>query len=460
MGIVAACVSGLDTSRDGLSASRASPCSATPTQAMSAVDLFDADVVAVSSHPDLEVSACAGSSWALEEREVDLIVAPGHRRGRRAAAVDPPGGRPAAAARRASRDVRRPGAGSRRSSTASLVRAHLPRAAGARCDRARCPAGLAGPGAVPPDPGRAHGARSSRCSSSAPCVVDAEARLAELPACHDAGNAVLFKMTERPPGHPGRPVPAAVLARRAAAADQRAARRDVARRAASAAAARGRAATSRTRVRRLRVQPGITGLWQVSGRSDLSWDESLRLDLWYVDNWSLVLDLQILCAHGQAVLRGQGPTDERPRRDLDDHRLATQAGHRGRRGPAGPARDGAAGRPGRAARRGRPALARASWSSSWRPCARGDAVLSEEGADDPARLCADRVWIVDPLDGTREFGEAGRDDWAVHVALWDARRARRAGAVALPGRGARRCGTDEPLRCSSRRRPRARSGSR
>ncbi|HEY1134468.1 MAG TPA: 3'(2'),5'-bisphosphate nucleotidase CysQ [Nocardioides sp.] len=49
----------------------------------------------------------------------------------------------------------------------------------------------------------------------------------------------------------------------------------------------------------------------------------------------------------------------------------------------------------------------------------GDAVLSEEGADDKVRLGADRVWIVDPLDGTREFGEPPRDDWAVHVALWE-----------------------------------------
>jgi 3'(2'), 5'-bisphosphate nucleotidase len=54
-----------------------------------------------------------------------------------------------------------------------------------------------------------------------------------------------------------------------------------------------------------------------------------------------------------------------------------------------------------------------------------DAVLSEEGIDDKARLTADRVWIVDPLDGTREFGEPGRNDWAVHVALW----ARNASAV-------------------------------
>ena len=70
----------------------------------------------------------------------------------------------------------------------------------------------------------------------------------------------------------------------------------------------------------------------------------------------------------------------------------------------------------------------------------GDAVLSEEGTDGKARLSADRVWIVDPLDGTREFGEAGRDDWAVHVALW-AREASAgagdliAGAVALPAQG-------------------------
>src|ERR1700744_3040385 len=62
-----------------------------------------------------------------------------------------------------------------------------------------------------------------------------------------------------------------------------------------------------------------------------------------------------------------------------------------------------------------------------------DVVLSEEGADHPARLSADRVWIIDPLDGTREFGEAGRTDWAVHVALWErAQGGLTAGAVALP----------------------------
>jgi exopolysaccharide biosynthesis polyprenyl glycosylphosphotransferase len=58
--------------------------------------------------------------------------------------------------------------------------------------------------------------------------------------------------------------------------------------------------------RRLMVKPGITGLWQVNGRSDLSWDESVRLDLRYVENWSFVLDLLILWKTLSAVLRGSG----------------------------------------------------------------------------------------------------------------------------------------------------------
>jgi 3'(2'), 5'-bisphosphate nucleotidase len=76
-----------------------------------------------------------------------------------------------------------------------------------------------------------------------------------------------------------------------------------------------------------------------------------------------------------------------------------------------------------------------------------DAVLSEEAADDLGRLSADRVWIIDPLDGTREFGEPGRTDWAVHVALWERAAADASGgygtgdgdltcgAVALPAQG-------------------------
>jgi lipopolysaccharide/colanic/teichoic acid biosynthesis glycosyltransferase len=61
-----------------------------------------------------------------------------------------------------------------------------------------------------------------------------------------------------------------------------------------------------TAARRLEVKPGLTGLWQVSGRSDLPWDEAIRLDVEYVDNWSLGLDLRIICRTAGAVLGRRG----------------------------------------------------------------------------------------------------------------------------------------------------------
>ncbi len=73
----------------------------------------------------------------------------------------------------------------------------------------------------------------------------------------------------------------------------------------------------------------------------------------------------------------------------------------------------------------------------------GDAVLSEEGADDATRLDAERVWVVDPLDGTREYSEPGRTDWAVHVALVVGERPV-AGAVALPALGLTLSTADPP----------------
>jgi 3'(2'), 5'-bisphosphate nucleotidase len=81
----------------------------------------------------------------------------------------------------------------------------------------------------------------------------------------------------------------------------------------------------------------------------------------------------------------------------------------------------------------------------------GDAVLSEEGQDDQARLSAERAWIVDPLDGTREFGEAGRTDWAVHVALWQQGQLT-AGAVALPARQETLSTAESPARPAARQR--------
>nr|WP_296775174.1 3'(2'),5'-bisphosphate nucleotidase CysQ [Rhodococcus sp. (in: high G+C Gram-positive bacteria)] len=62
----------------------------------------------------------------------------------------------------------------------------------------------------------------------------------------------------------------------------------------------------------------------------------------------------------------------------------------------------------------------------------GDAVLSEESADDAVRLTAERVWIIDPLDGSREYGMDGRGDWAVHVGLWEVGKGMTASAVSQP----------------------------
>ena len=81
-----------------------------------------------------------------------------------------------------------------------------------------------------------------------------------------------------------------------------------------------------------------------------------------------------------------------------------------------------------------------------------DAVLSEEGADDLARLDAARVWIVDPLDGTREFTEPGRTDWAVHVALAvDGELV--CGAVALPAQGTTLLSAGPPFPLDTAARP-------
>jgi lipopolysaccharide/colanic/teichoic acid biosynthesis glycosyltransferase len=58
--------------------------------------------------------------------------------------------------------------------------------------------------------------------------------------------------------------------------------------------------------RRLMIKPGLTGMWQINGRSDLSWEESVRLDLYYVENWSLTGDLMIVWRTARAVVRPRG----------------------------------------------------------------------------------------------------------------------------------------------------------
>jgi exopolysaccharide biosynthesis polyprenyl glycosylphosphotransferase len=135
-------------------------------------------------------------------------------------------------------------------------------------------------------------------------VTDAEARLCEL-AHQDEGNGVLFKMRSDP-----RVTRVGNLLRRYSL-DEIPQLLNVLRGNMSLVGPRPPlpsevAGYSADEIRRLRVRPGMTGLWQVSGRSDLTWEESLRLDLRYVDNWSMSLDLSILWRTFRAVIKGSG----------------------------------------------------------------------------------------------------------------------------------------------------------
>jgi len=135
-------------------------------------------------------------------------------------------------------------------------------------------------------------------------VVDAEARREDLLGLSD-GNGVLFKMRDDP-----RVTKVGKVIRRFSV-DELPQLINVVRGDMSLVGPRPPlpeevAGYSSDATRRLRVRPGVTGLWQVSGRSDLSWEESLRLDLRYVDNWSMALDLSILWRTWRAVVQGAG----------------------------------------------------------------------------------------------------------------------------------------------------------
>ena len=135
-------------------------------------------------------------------------------------------------------------------------------------------------------------------------VVDAEARLAELNA-HPQVNEMLFKHKQDPRiTGPGR-----VLRR--LSLDELPQLINVLRGEMSLVGPRPPLprevdAYEPDALRRLKVRPGLTGMWQISGRSDLNWEDSLRLDLWYVDNWSPVLDVMILIRTVRAVVKADG----------------------------------------------------------------------------------------------------------------------------------------------------------
>lgn len=304
MRVVAVCVSGLDSDWDGSSEVEGVPVFGYPEEALFAVDLFDAEVVAVASHPDLVGKELRRLAWALEERQVDLVVSPGilEVAGPRLS-IRPVAGMPLL-------HVERPPMSGARRTVKRLVDSiltfvicllSLP-VLGAVATAVR----LDSPGPILFRQKRV-GAQGEEFSmlKFRTMVADAEARLAGMASeGHDA-NQVLFKMKEDP-----RVTRVGRLLRRFSL-DELPQLINVWRGQMSLVGPRPPlpsevAGYESDAIRRLRVKPGLTGLWQVSGRSDLSWDESLRLDLWYVDNWSLLLDLQILSRTARAVLRGSG----------------------------------------------------------------------------------------------------------------------------------------------------------
>ena len=137
-------------------------------------------------------------------------------------------------------------------------------------------------------------------------VVDAEARRAELEQlARDRGNDVLFKMSDDP-----RITRVGKLLRRYSLDELpqlwNVLRGDMSLVGPRPALPQEVSGYDGDAHRRLAVRPGITGLWQVSGRSDLSWDDTVRLDLFYVDNWSFMQDLLILVRTARAVLASRG----------------------------------------------------------------------------------------------------------------------------------------------------------
>src|SRR3954447_22023138 len=274
-----------------------------PSRVLQAVDETGAHVVAVVSHPDLSGQALRRLSWALEERGVELIVSPG--------IIEVAGPRLSI----------RPIAG--------LSLLHLERASasgGRLIGKAVFDRVVGGLVLVLVSPLLLLIALAVRLTSSGPAlyrqtrvgvdgrqfkmikfrsmVADADAQRTKLLELSE-GNGVLFKMRKDP-----RITPVGGFLRRFSL-DELPQLINVMRGDMSLVGPRPPlpeevAGYSDDATRRLRVKPGVTGLWQVSGRSDLTWEESLRLDLRYADNWSMALDLSILWRTWRAVLRGAG----------------------------------------------------------------------------------------------------------------------------------------------------------
>jgi exopolysaccharide biosynthesis polyprenyl glycosylphosphotransferase len=274
-----------------------------PNDILQAVDDTGAHVVAVVSDPDFSGHPLRKLAWALEDRDVELIVSPG--------IVEVAGPRlsirPIAGL--SLLHLERPSAGGGQ----MLLKSGFDRSLGTLILLLTSPLLLAiavavrltsrGP-ALFTQTRVGVGGREFSIYKFRSMVTDAEHKLIDL-VHRDEGNGTLFKIRRDP-----RITRIGQYLRRYSL-DELPQLLNVARGEMSLVGPRPPlpsevAGYSGDAVRRLRVRPGMTGLWQVSGRSDLSWEQSLQLDLRYVDNWSMTLDLSILWRTIRAVVRGSG----------------------------------------------------------------------------------------------------------------------------------------------------------
>lgn len=300
---VAVCASGMDTDWDSTSSIEGVPVLGTPRDAIAAADLMDAEVVAVASHPDLAGKALRRLAWALEERGIELIVSPGLL------------------------DVAGPRMSIRPSNNLSLLHVERP------CHATRSvflkdvmDRSLAFLLLLALSPLLIVVSLAIKATDNGPVLfkqrrvgvrgqifhiykfrtmcVDAEKKLESLRAMNE-GNGVLFKMKDDP-----RVTRIGKILRRYSI-DEMPQLLNVLFGEMSLVGPRPPLPAEVEQyepdaLRRLHVRPGMTGLWQVSGRSDLSWEDSLRLDLRYVDNWSPMGDLHILFRTFRAVTQSSG----------------------------------------------------------------------------------------------------------------------------------------------------------